>query len=214
MQTKSQSGVKKLGEQAQGILHRLLDEQVPPESIANILWLQTRESISPEAITRYASRYRRRQQEQEQLRQKLDGFIARAQQDGISISDLLRAFLVEKLSQARRDGTLKKIDFLDLETAERRRSEFELKQRQAQLSAAFRERELNLKERQTRIAEERFQLDRAKAQAVLDRLTRKAQTGQRLTTDDVRRVQEVYGLYTADPSPHDEDATREQNDSA
>src|SRR3990170_5351792 len=153
MTAKPQSGpstplgtsVKKLGEQAQGILHRLLDEQVPPESIANILWLQTRESISPEAITRYASRYRRRQQEQQQVREKLDGFIARAQQDGISISDLLRAFLVEKLSQARRDGTLKKVDFLDLETAERRRSEFELKQRQAQLSAAFRERELNLK---------------------------------------------------------------------
>ena len=218
MTAKPQSGpstplgtsVKKLGEQAQGILHRLLDQQVPPESIAHVLWLQTRESISPEAITRYASRYQKRKQEQQQLRETVDGQIARASQQGLTTSDMPRAVLMENVSRAQRNGTLKKMDLVLLEGLQRKQGELELKQQQARLSSAFRERELDLKERQTRIAEERFQLDRAKAQAVLDRLTRKAQTGQRLTTDDVRRVQEVYGLYQDNPAPEDKGSSEEK----
>ena len=195
MPTKVQSRVGSLSERAQGILHRLLDQQAVPEAIARVLYLQTRESVSPAAITRYASRYRQRQQEQRQVQQKMDGFIARATQEGITISDLLRAVLIEKFSEAQRDGTLPKKGLLDLEAAERRRGEFELKRKQAQLSAEHRQRELDLKERQTKLAERRFQFDREKAQATLDRLSRKADAGRPLSRDDLRRIKEIYGLY-------------------
>jgi hypothetical protein len=47
-------------QRAQGILHRLLDQQTAPDWIARVLWLQTRERLSPAAITRYAARYRKR----------------------------------------------------------------------------------------------------------------------------------------------------------
>ena len=193
--TPSPSGVKHLSERAQGVLHRLLDQCVEPKSIAQVVWLQTRERVTAEAITRYVSRYRKRQQEQQRIREKLDGIIAQARKEGITTSDLLRAALLEKLSQSQRDGTLKKMDLLALETVERKRGEYELKQRQAQLSAAFRERELQLKERQTRISEKRFRLERDKAKAHVQTLERKVAGGQRLTQDDVRKIREIYGLY-------------------
>ena len=204
--TQSQSGVQHLSERAQGVLHRLLDEQVEANSIAQVVWLQTRERVSTAAITRYASRYRKRRREEQGLRDKLDALLARAHQDGIRISDLLRSFLLEKLSQAQRDGSLKKADFLKLEDAARRRGEFELKQQQAQLSAAFRERELQLKERNTTIAEGRFRLDRKKAKALVAALEQKAGAGRRLTSVDVSKVREMYGLCQGDAEINDEEA--------
>jgi len=195
MTTKPQSAIKALSERAQRFLHHLLDQQVAPESIAGMLRLQTKEDVSPAAITRYASRYRRLQQEQRRIREKLDGFIAQAHEDGITVSDLLRAALVEKLSQAQRSGTLPKKDLLDLEAAERRRGEFDLKKTQAKLSAEFRERELAIKERQARLAERRFRFDRKKAQATFDQLARKASAGKPITNDDMRQIREIYGLY-------------------
>lgn len=199
MNTKRQSAIKALSERSQRVLHHLLDRQVAPESIAGMLRLQTKEDVSPAAITRYASRYRRLQQEQKQVRENIDGFIAQVHKDGITVADLLRAVLVEKLSQEQRSGTLPKKDLLDLEAAERRRGEFDLKRAQAKLSAEFRGRELAIKERQARLAERRFRFDRKKAQATFDQLARKASAGERITDDDMRLIREVYGLGTKEP---------------
>src|SRR3989337_146738 len=105
MSDKPQSGVRQLSERAQGVLHRLLDEQVEAKSIAQVVWLATRERVAIGAITRYASRYRKRRQEEQRIRETLDGFIAQAHKEGITTSDLLRAALLEKLSQSQRDGT-------------------------------------------------------------------------------------------------------------
>jgi hypothetical protein len=90
------------------------------------------------------------------------------------------------------------MDWLELETVERKRGEYELKRKQAELGAAFRERELQLKERQTRIAEKRFRLEREKARANMQALESKAAAGQALTEDDLRKVREIYGLYEND----------------
>lgn len=211
MKTTTQSGVRHLSERAQGILHRLLDEQVEPESIAQVIWLQARERVSPPAITRYASGYRKRQQERQRIRETLDGIIARARKEGITTSDLLRAAWLEKLSQSQRDGTLKKMDLLALETVERKRGEYELKQQQAAWSAEVKQRELELKERQVRIAEKRFQMVREKAKAHVQTLERKVAGGRSLTQDDVRRIREIYGLYEDESLLHEKAQTSHAN---
>jgi len=195
MPVRSQSGIRKLSERAQTILHRLLDQGETPAAIARAIWEQTRERLSAAAITRYGGRYRKRRQQQQQLQQKMDTFLSRVQQDGILVSDLLRAVLVERLSAAGEDGTAAKLDLLKLEEAERKRSEFEMRQRQVHFSNLYRERELDLKERKHALAEKEFQLQREKARANFQELERKASTGESLTTDDLRRVREIYGLY-------------------
>jgi hypothetical protein len=195
MPTRGKHGIGKLSEQAQATLHRLLDQGAKPSAIARAIWEQTRERISAAAITRYGTLYRKRQQKQQQLQQKMDGFLSRVQQDGILVSDLLRAVLVERLSAAGDDGTAAELDLLKLEEAERKRSEFEMRQRQAHFSNLYRERELDLKERKHALAEREFQLQREKARANFQELERKASAGESLTADDLRRVREIYGLY-------------------
>ena len=93
------------------------------------------------------------------------------------------------------DGTAAELDLLKLEEAERKRSEFEMRQRQAHFSNLYRERELDLKERKHALAEKGFQLQREKARANFQELERKATAGESLTPDDLRRVREIYGLY-------------------
>ena len=195
MPGKPQSGVSKLSEQGQAILHRLLDEQSQPAEIARALWQQTRERLTAAAITRYASGYRRRRQKQQRLRQGMDSFLSRVHQDGIPVSDLLRAVLIERLSAAGEDGTAAELDLLKLEEAERKRGEYELKQGQAHLSNLYREREMELKERKTKLAEKQFRMQRAKTKTNIEELERKASAGQPLTPDDLQRIREIYGLY-------------------
>jgi hypothetical protein len=195
MASKLQSGIAKLSERAQAILHRLLDQSQPPESIARVLFLQTRESVSPAAITRYASRYRKHRQAQQAVQQTMDGFIARVQQDGIQVSELLRAVLIEKLSRGPRDSTIAKLDLFKLEAAERLRSAIDLRREQAALTARHKERDLDLKERHANIEERRFQLEREKARANFEKLERKAAAGRPLTLDDIRKIKEIYGIY-------------------
>jgi hypothetical protein len=45
------------------------------------------------------------------------------------------------------------------------------------------------------VAEERLQLDREKAKAVLEALEAKASAGEPLTPRDVKQFRELYGLY-------------------
>jgi hypothetical protein len=208
MNTKLQSGIARLSERAQGILHRLLDQNQPPASIARVLLLQTRESVSPAAITRYASRYRKRRQEQQAVQQKTDGVIARAQQDGIPVSDLLRAVLIEKLSRGPRDRTIAKLDLFKLEAAERLRSAIDLRREQAALSARHKERDLDLKERHANIEEQRFQLEREKAKTNFEKLERKAAAGRPLTLDDIRKIKEIYGIYESESTPNGDQETK------
>ena len=207
----AQSGVRHLSEQSQSVLHRLLDQAETPAAIARAIRAQTGERVTPAAITRYASLYRKRQQKQQQLRQRMDGFLALVQKDGILVSDLLRAVLIERFSTAHEDGTAAELDLLKLEEAERKRGEYELKQRQAHFSNLYRERELELKGRKHNLAEKQFQLQRERARAAVDQLEGKARAGQPLSRDDIRRIREIYGLYD-DPQPPTDDPNTEPSD--
>lgn len=200
-----QSDITKLQPESQALLHRMLDQGNPPASIARAIRAQTGERVSVPAITRYATRYHKRRQKQQQLRQRLDGFLALVQKDGILVSDLLRAVLIERLSTAEEDGTAAELDLLKLEEAERKRGEFELKQRQAHSLNRYREWEMELKERKHTLAEKQFQLQRERAHASFQELERTAQAGQPLSSDDLRRIREIYGL---------EDSGREESEAA
>ncbi|OFW39442.1 MAG: hypothetical protein A3J28_11440 [Acidobacteria bacterium RIFCSPLOWO2_12_FULL_60_22] len=204
MPSKFQSGVRNLSEQAQALLHRMLDQGKTPAAIARAVRAQTKERVSAGAITRYASLYHQRRQKQQQIQQRMDGFLARVQKDGILVSDLLRAVLIERLSSADEDGTAAELDLLKLEEAERKRGEYELRQRQAHFSNLYRERELELKERKHTLAEKQFQLQREKVRANFQELERKAASGQPLTKEDIRRIREIYGLYDDAPQPTDD----------
>ena len=205
------SGVAQLSPEAQALLHRMLDQGKTPAAIARAVRAQTKERVSAGAITRYASRYHRRRQKQQQIQQRMDGFLARVQKDGILVSDLLRAVLLERLSTAKQDGTAAELDLLKLEEAERKRGEYELRQRQAHFSNLYRERELELKERKHTLAEKQFQLQREKVRANFQELERKAASGQPLTKEDIRRIREIYGLYDDTPQQTD-DAEPEPSD--
>ena len=117
----------------------------------------------------------------------------------MKVSELLRAALIETLVVASRKKQFTKPDLFKLDDAERKRREFELKQKQARQAARREKKELELKERQTRLAEQSFQIDREKAQAALKKLERKAEKGQSLSREDVRRIREIYGLYEEEP---------------
>jgi hypothetical protein len=214
MNTKPKSGVRGLSERGQAILHRLLDQHVPADSIARVLWLHTRERLSPEAIARYASRYGKRQQEQQRLKEKLDGFLGQARSQGVSVSDLLRAVLIERLSSPHADPSLRRLDVLKLEAAERLRSGLELRREQVRQAAELRRQDLALKERQVLVAEGRYQLDREKFQAAINTLERKAAAGKRLTPLDVNRVKALYGLYEEQSVSHDDHQTETQETGA
>ena len=196
----AKSGVQNLSEQAHAILHRMLDQGETPAAMARAIRAQTGERVTPAAITRYASLYRKRQQKQQQLRQRMDGFLTLVQQDGIPVSDLLRAVLLERLSTAGEDGTAAELDLLKLEESERKRGEYELKQRQTQSLNRFREWEMQIKERKHQLAEKQFELQREKARANFQELERKAQAGESLNPEDLRRIREIYGLYD-EPQP-------------
>jgi hypothetical protein len=103
------------------------------------------------------------------------------------------------------------MDLLALETVERKRGEYELKQQQAAWSAEVKQRELELKERQVRIAEKRFQMVREKAKAHVQTLERKVAGGRSLTQDDVRRIREIYGLYEDESLLHEKAQTSHAN---
>ena len=194
MAGQGQSGVKKLGAEGQALLHRMLDEGGQPEGIARALREQTGERVTVTAITRYAEVYRRCQEKAKRLRKGMNEFLERVHRSGIQVSDLLRAVLIERLSTASKDGTAAGLDLLELDEADRRRGEYELKQRQADALNQYREWDMGLKYRKQELAEKQVELQHERARASFEELERKAQTGERLSAEDVRRIREIYGL--------------------
>jgi len=194
MKQPAQSGVRNLGEQSHSVLHRMLDQGETPAAIARAIRAQTGERVTASAIEHYARFYRQRQLKEQQLRERMDGFLTRVEKDGIPVSDLLRAVLIERLSTAEEDGTAAELDLLKLEEADRKRGEFEFKQRQGYLLNFFRERDMEVKERKQDLAEKQFELQRETARANFQELERKAQAGESLNAEDIRRIREIYGL--------------------
>ncbi|MCZ6751185.1 MAG: hypothetical protein O7E51_05060 [Acidobacteria bacterium] len=206
-----QSDITKLRPESQALLHRMLDQDAEINEIRRAVYRLSGERVSLPALGYYAAQYTNRQQQRQQARAQTDDFIRLAGKKGVKVSDLLRAALIDRLIGARRDGSLKKADLFKLEDAERRRREFELKRSQARQSAKHKKREMELKERQARLDEQRFEIEREKAQADLVKLDRKAKLGESLTAGDVRRMREIYEIYDEWQPEPDQTATDEAN---
>ena len=202
MPARFQFAVLKLSEQAQAVIRRLLDRGDGPIKIASAVRKKTGERVSRFSVSRYAELYRTRQRREQRARQFTDHLVHQAQQQGCEISEMLRASFFEAFTEAQTSGSLRDMNPLLLETAQRKRRELELKEEQARRASEQKEREFQIKEQQVGLAkrrveitEQRFQLDREKAEAVLKRLEHKASTGESLTPDDIRRIKEIYGIY-------------------
>ncbi|OFW08657.1 MAG: hypothetical protein A3H27_18565 [Acidobacteria bacterium RIFCSPLOWO2_02_FULL_59_13] len=211
----AQSDVGKLSPEAQALIHRMLDQDEEMWAIRRAVQRLSGERVMLQAISRYASGYAERRKQGQQARTETDDFIRLAGKKGVKVSELLRATLIETLVVARRKKEFTKADLFKLDDAERKRREFELKQRQARKSARREMKELELKERQMQMAEQRLQLIRDKAQAEIEKLDHKVRAGELLSPDDLRRIDEIFGLYddtpqpTDDPEPEPSDGTDE-----
>lgn len=184
MPKQQQFDVEKLSEAAQALMHQMLDQQASPKTIARALRERTGKFISQSAITRHAAHYRGQQEKRQQARQRTTDLIERVRQQGYEISALLRAAVLEAFTKTKRDGPLQKISPLQLESAERKRRELALKEEQVQLTG-----------RRVKVFEQRWEINRRKAQAELKKLDRKAKLGESLTAGDVRRMREIYEIY-------------------
>ena len=206
-----QSDITKLRPESQALIHRMLDQGAEHNEIRRAVYRLSGERVSLYALSYYAAHYTQRSQKRQEARTQTDDFIRLIGKHGVKISDLLRALVVEKLLLARSKKLLSKTDLFKLDDAERKRREFELKQKQSRASTRHKKRELDLKERQTHLDEQRWNLDHKKAQATLDQLDRKAQAGKSLSPEDVRRIREIFGLYE-DTSQQIEDSEPEPSD--
>ncbi len=200
MPKQQQFAVEKLSEAAQALMHQMLDQQASPKSIARALRERTGKHVSASAITRHAAHYREQQQKRQQARQRTADLIERVRQQGYEISALLRAAVLEAFTKTKRDGPLKKISPLQLESAERKRRELALKEEQVRFTG-----------RRVKVFEQRLELYRKKAKADIKKLDRKAKLGESLTADDVRRIREIYGIYDEWQPDADQTAADETN---
>jgi len=192
-----QSVIEELSAEAQALIHRMLDQNELPDDVARAVFRLSGERVSRAAITYYAFRYAERRREHRTARAETDDFIRLAGKQGVKISELLRAAVIEKLILTRRNGKFNKTDLFKLDDAERRRRELELKQKQARQATKHKRREIELKERKMQLDEQRLKLGQA-----LDRLEDKASSGE-LTQEDVRRFREMYGLYDDEKKSED-----------
>ena len=189
-----QSDVMKLSAEAQALVRRMLDLDETPDDIRRAVHRLTGEKVLLTALGYYAAHYTKSSQSQEEARTETDDFIRLAAKKGVKVSELQRAILVESLFATRREKQFTKADLFKLDDAERKRKELELKQKQERQAARREKKELEMKERQVRLAEEKLELMREQMKPALEKLDRKAQKGERLSAEDVRRIREIYGL--------------------
>ena len=190
----AQSDVRKLSEEAQALVRRMLDMDEMPNEIRRAVYRLTGEKVMLTAISYFAEHYTKSSENQQEARAQTDDFIRLAAKRGVKVSELQRAILVESLFRARWKKQFTKADLYKLDDAERKRRELELKQKRERQAARREKKEMEIKEREMRVAEEKLRLVREKMKPAIEKLDRKAQAGQSLTAEDVQRIREIYGL--------------------
>lgn len=165
------------------LLARLLDQGAGPSAITRAVRRQTGENPTIQCVTSYAAQYREAQTRRQEARQYTSVLLQEVERQGCEMSELLRAAFLEAFTELLKSGKAKDIRLLDWEAAERKRRELALKERHVEVA-----------ERRVKVFEERLRLDREKMQAALEKLDRKAEAGQPLSPEDVRRIREIYGL--------------------
>ena len=182
--SKPQAAILKLSERARILIHQLLDRHQQPASIALAIARATHERISVSAVAAYARHYAVTVQAQEDARQTASNLVAGMIRQGAEVSDLVRAAFYEGLHRLAESGELRKMNPMILEAIDRKRIELDLHKKQVSLA-----------ERRVQVFEERLQLDRKKAQALTQKLERKARSGASVTPEEIRQIREIYGVY-------------------
>ena len=198
MSGRAQAGVTKLSEDAQALVRRMLDMDELPNDIRRAVYRLTGERVTATAIQHLVARHTKSSTRQKRARAQTDDFIRLAAKRGVKVSELQRAILVESLFTARKKKQFTKTDLYKLDDAERKRRELELKQSRERQAARRGKKELEMREREVRLAEAKLRLMRKKMKPAIEKLNRKAQAGQSLTTAEVRRIREIYGLADAE----------------
>jgi len=185
---------------AQALLHRMLDQQEPPANIRRAIIRLSGERVRQVDITSYASRYARQSSERSAARSQTDSFIRLAGKRGVTISELLRARLIERLVELQRGKKPGDAALWKLVDAERRHREFKLRKQKVDREIEQKERALGYKERQLRVAEQKLEFARNRLLNAVGSLERKAAKGKSLSTEDIRRIRSVYGLgFASEP---------------
>ena len=194
-----QSDVRKLSEEAQALVCRMLDQGELPNEIRRAVERLTGEKVMLHALSVFAEHYTRKSEDHKKARKDTDTFVRLAGKKGVKVSELIRAILVETLVVTRRKKQFTKADVFKLDDAERKRRELELKLKQERKAARREKKELEMKERQVRLAEEKLQLVREQMGEAIKKLDRKTQRGELVSTEDVRRIREIFGLGDDEP---------------
>ena len=158
------------------------------------------ERVQQQAITLYALRYAQQSSERSEARSQTDGFIRLAGKRGVTISELLRARLMERLVELQRGKKPGDAALWKLVDAERRHREFKLRKQKVDRDLLQKERALGFKERQLRVAEQKLEYAQQRLRQAVSQLERKAERGKSLSTEDIRRIRAVYGLGFHEPS--------------
>ena len=179
---------------AQALLHRMLDQQEPLDHIRRAIFRLSGERVRQLDITSYASRYAQQSSERLEARSQTDSFIRLAGKRGVTISELLRARLIERLVELQRGKKPGDASLWKLVDAERRHREFKLRKQKMDREIEQKERALGYKERQLRVAEQKLEFARNRLLSAVGSLERKAAKGKSLSAEDIRRIRTVYGL--------------------
>ena len=199
MTTSIVSQFEELSPQALALLHRMLDQQEPPDHIRRAIFRLSGERVQQQAITLYASHYAQRSNMHSEARSQTDNFIKLAGKRGVTISELLRARLIERLVELQRGKKPGDAALWKLVDAERRHREFRLRKLKAEREIAQKERALGFQERQLHVAEQKLEFAKQRLRKAVSHLEQKTRRGKSLSKDDIRRIRAVYGLGVDNP---------------
>ncbi len=186
--------VHSLSERAQIIIHQMLDRRYDPGRIARYISRTLREKISEENLAGYAKFYAATVQARENARAGAAYLTSQIVQHGGAVTDMLHAAFHEAYNYAKETGAFREMNPLLLEAAERKRREFDFKQKLDVRALELRERQVAAGERRVKVIEDRLKLDRKKAQAMIAKLEYKARHGKSLSAADMHRIRDIYGI--------------------
>lgn len=207
MTTSIVSHFAELSPPAQALLHRMLDQGLPPDQIRRAIFRLSGDRLQQLDIINYGSRYAQRSSEHSEARSQTDSFIKLAGKRGVTISDWLRARLIERLVELQRGKKPGDAALWKLVDAERRHREFQLRKAKTQKEIDQKERALGYKERQLRVAEQKLEFAQQRLRSAVSQLERKTEKGKSLSKDDIRRIRAVYGLGFDEPTAVTADST-------
>jgi hypothetical protein len=152
--------------------------------IAREILETTGEAVNPRTVGRRAQEWRELQRATEASMEEIRGLVAAMKEGDLTSSDMVQALAMQSLVQ--NAGDYGKQNPLKLQSQNLRAEEIGLKKQ----VIALKQREIEVTEAKLKLLQERE--DRAKA--ILAEVGKNPERGKSLTTEDMNRIREVYGL--------------------